>query len=80
MEEFQIGDLVCKKGNIDTKGIILYQEQIMQIMFEIAKFSWATSEMSRKVMTKSKGKDAFNKYRSEFVIIFIICSFVIMLS
>ena len=50
-----------------TKGIVLYQEQVMKIMFEIGKMSWATAEMSRKVMTKSKGKDAFNKYRSEFV-------------
>jgi DNA polymerase III alpha subunit len=50
-----------------TKGIILYQEQIMKIMFEIGKMSWATAEMSRKIITKSKGKGAFEKLRGEFV-------------
>ena len=51
----------------DTKGIILYQEQIMQIMHTIGGMSWATAEMSRKVMTKSKGKKAFEEFRKEFV-------------
>jgi len=50
-----------------TKGVILYQEQIMQIMNQVGGMSWATAEMARKVITKSKGKDAFNKMRAEFV-------------
>jgi len=50
-----------------TKGIILYQEQIMQIMNQVGGMSWATAEMARKAITKSKGKDAFNKMRDEFV-------------
>jgi len=50
-----------------TKGIIIYQEQIMQIMYQVGCMSWATAEMARKVITKSKGKDAFNKMRKEFV-------------
>lgn len=50
-----------------TKGVILYQEQIMQIMNQVGCMSWATAEMARKVITKSKGKDAFNKMREEFV-------------
>jgi len=52
----------------DTRGQILYQEQIMQIMNQIAGLSWATAEMARKVITKSKGKDAFNKMRQDFII------------
>ena len=51
----------------ETLGIICYQEQIMVIMNQIGGLSWATSEMSRKIMTKSKGKDAMNKIRAEFV-------------
>ena len=51
----------------DTKGIILYQEQIMQIMNQIGGMSWATAEMARKVITKSKGKKAFEEMRQEFV-------------
>jgi len=50
-----------------TKGIVLYQEQIMQIMHDVGNLSWATAEMSRKIMTKSKGAKEFNKVRSEFV-------------
>jgi DNA polymerase-3 subunit alpha len=50
-----------------TQGTILYQEQIMLIMHQIGGLSWATSEMARKIITKSKGKDAFNKVRQEFV-------------
>ena len=51
----------------ESKGVILYQEQIMQIMNSVAGLSWATAEMARKVITKSKGKDAFNKMRQDFV-------------
>ena len=51
----------------DTLGLIIYQEQIMQIMFDLGKFSWATAESARKIMTKSQGKDAFNKMRKEFI-------------
>lgn len=50
----------------DTYGLILYQEQVMQVMFDLGKFSWATAESARKIMTKSQGKDAFNKMRKEF--------------
>lgn len=51
----------------DTKGLILYQEQVMQILNQVGDLSWATAEMSRKVMTKSKGKDAMNIIRKDFV-------------
>lgn len=50
-----------------TKGVILYQEQIQHIMIKVAGLSVATAEFARKVITKSKGKDAFNKMRAEFV-------------
>ena len=50
-----------------TKGIILYQEQIMQIMNQVGGMSWAAAETVRKVITKSKGKKAFEEMRKEFV-------------
>ena len=43
----------------NTKGIVLYQEQVMQIMHQIGKMSWYTSEFARKAITKCKGKKAF---------------------
>jgi DNA polymerase III alpha subunit len=52
----------------NTQNLILYQETVMMIMVKIAGLSWATAEMCRKVITKSKGKDAFNKMRQDFVI------------
>jgi len=58
---------LLKELTKDTKGIILYQEQIMQIMNRIGGMSWATAEMARKVITKSKGKKAFEEMRAEFV-------------
>ncbi|OGM01666.1 hypothetical protein A3K72_00575 [Candidatus Woesearchaeota archaeon RBG_13_36_6] len=51
----------------DTYGLILYQEQVMLVMHQLGAFSWATAEASRKIMTKSKGKDEFNKMRAEFI-------------
>lgn len=51
-----------------TQFLILYQEQVMMIMVNCAGLSFATAEMCRKVITKSKGKDAFNKMRQDFVI------------
>lgn len=50
----------------DTHGLILYQEQVMEIMYHLGKFSWATSESARKIITKSKGKKEFEKMREEF--------------
>ena len=50
-----------------SKHEIVYQEDIMMIMFKVGAMSWSTAEMSRKIMTKSKGADAFNKMRKEFV-------------
>lgn len=51
-----------------TQSLILYQEQVMMIMVKVAGLSFATAEMARKVITKSKGADAFNKMRQDFVI------------
>ena len=51
----------------ETQHTILYQEQVMQVMHQVGNMSWATAEMARKVITKSKGADAFNKLRKEFV-------------
>jgi DNA polymerase III alpha subunit len=51
----------------NTLGVLIFQEQVMQIMHSVGGLSWATAESARKIITKSKGKDAFNKIREEFV-------------
>jgi len=58
---------LLEKLTEDTLGTIMFQEQIMQIMHNIGGMSWATAEMARKVITKSKGKKAFEEMRAEFV-------------
>ncbi len=51
----------------DTYGIILYQEQLMQMVVQLAGMSWGTADKIRKVVAKSKGAEAFLKYQDEFV-------------
>ena len=51
----------------DTFGIMIYQEQIMRIMHDIGGFSWSTSEMIRKVISKSMGKSLFEELQDKFV-------------
>jgi DNA-directed DNA polymerase III PolC len=50
-----------------TMGVVLYQEQVMRICFEIGRFDWATVSEIRKAMSGSKGKEYFNRRGGEFV-------------
>jgi DNA polymerase-3 subunit alpha len=50
-----------------TQGIILYQEQIMYIMYNLAGLPWKTADMVRKVISKSKGEEQFMKFRQMFI-------------
>jgi DNA polymerase III subunit alpha len=51
----------------DTYGIILYQEQLMLFMYELAGMPWKTADMVRKVVSKSKGEEQFKKFKTVFV-------------
>jgi len=50
----------------DTYGIIVYQEQVMQIAHEVAGFSLARADIMRKAMGKKK-KKVMNQLAKEFV-------------
>jgi DNA polymerase-3 subunit alpha len=50
----------------DTYGIIVYQEQVMQIANQVAGFSLAKADIMRKAMGKKK-EDVMNKLATEFV-------------
>jgi DNA polymerase-3 subunit alpha len=50
-----------------THGIVLYQEQIMYIMYNLAGLPWKTADMVRKVISKSKGEEQFMKFRQMFI-------------
>ena len=51
----------------DTYGVVLYQEQVMRIVRDIGKFSWADTTVIRKAMSGRKGEEFFNAQGSKFV-------------
>lgn len=51
----------------DTYGVILYQEQVMQLVHRVAGFDWKSADKIRKIMAKSKGEQAFMEYEKAFV-------------
>ena len=50
----------------DTKGVLLYQEQVMEIGQKIGKFSPEESDDMRRSM-KGKNKEDINQFREEFI-------------
>jgi DNA polymerase III alpha subunit len=51
----------------DTLGIIIYQEQLMQIAREYGKMSWEDVSQLRKAASKSLGEEFFNRYKNKFL-------------
>jgi DNA-directed DNA polymerase III PolC len=49
-----------------TYGVIIYQEQVMQIARTIGALSWEDVSELRKAMSKSLGKEFFDKYWKKF--------------
>ena len=58
---------LVEKITKDTFGITIYQEQVMKIVHEIGKLSWADTSAIRKVMSGRKGTEAFKKYEETFM-------------
>lgn len=50
----------------DTYGTTIFQEQVMRIVKEIGKFSWADTSTIRKAMSKSLGEEFFNRFWEKF--------------
>lgn len=50
-----------------TKGIMVYQEQLMRVCVEMAGFTWPEADKMRKIMGKKLGADAFEEHRAHFV-------------
>lgn len=51
----------------ETQGLILYQEQVMRLMYELGGLPWKTSDMIRKVISKRKGEEQFMKFKQLFI-------------
>ena len=57
---------LCSEFTDDTHGIIIFQEQVMQIARKVGQLDWNDVQDIRKTMAKSKGEEAFNKYWDKF--------------
>lgn len=51
----------------ETQGVVTFQEQCMEIMRNIGKFSWEDTSAIRKAMSGRLGNEFFEKYRSNFL-------------
>lgn len=51
----------------DTFGVVLYQEQVMNIVREIGQFSWSETSTIRKAMSGRKGVEFFDQQREKFI-------------
>ena len=50
----------------ETYGCIVYQEQVMQIVRDLAGYTWGRSDLVRRAMSKKKG-DVMQKERQNFI-------------
>lgn len=50
-----------------TNGLLVYQEQLMAIVHKIGKLSLDKADKIRKLVSKSKGADALDEYKNEFI-------------
>jgi len=50
-----------------TLGLPIFQEQVMALCVKLAGFSWPEADNVRKAIAKSKGHEAVEKYRDQFV-------------
>jgi len=57
---------ILKELTKETYGIILYQEQVMRFMYDLAGLGWRTCDTVRKVISKSQGDAQFMKFKKDF--------------
>lgn len=51
----------------ESFGIVLYQEQVLRLCREIGGMSWDDATLLRKAMSKSYGKEYFDKFGEKFI-------------
>lgn len=51
----------------DTYGIIIYQEQVMQVIHKIAGLSYPTADKIRKIISKKRDVKEFAQYKQSFI-------------
>jgi DNA polymerase III subunit alpha len=58
---------ILEEKTKETFGIILYQEQVMWLMYELAGLGWKTCDTVRKVISKSQGDAQFASFKQQFM-------------
>ena len=51
----------------ETYGIVLFQEQVMYILNRLGDIPWRTTDVIRKVISKSEGQEKFETFRQQFL-------------
>ena len=52
---------------LDTLGIVIYQEQVMNVVRHMGQFSWDDTSAIRKAMSGRLGDEFFERYRQNFI-------------
>ena len=58
---------VYEKITKDTYGLLVYQEQVMAVISEVAGLSYSMADNIRKVIGKKRNPKAFKQYKDEFI-------------
>ena len=58
---------LVKEITKSTYGIIVYQEQVMRLMYECGGLPWQTTDTIRKAVSKSQGEAQIMKFKGTFV-------------
>lgn len=66
-EQFRTPHPIMDKYVKDTYGVVVYQEQVIQICREVGKLNWEDTTSIRKAMSGRLGVEFFNKFQSVFV-------------
>lgn len=51
----------------ETYGVIVFQEQVMEVIYRVAGLHYSTADKIRKIIGKKKDKTEFEQYRIEFM-------------
>lgn len=56
----------CKKQTKETYGVIVFQEQVIQILRDVGQLNWKDTNALRKAFSKSYGEEYFDGYWDKF--------------
>lgn len=67
VQQFSYPHPLVEEITRNTYGIIIYQEQVMMLMYKCGGLPWQTTDTIRKAVSKSQGEQALLKFKDAFV-------------